>query len=112
MLFHFQKDWKRALSVLALFIMTGFAIIIFLNQTPLQPRERDYAYVGSFFAFSIWIGLGATGLIELVKDHLKSNKILAYAILGVLFLASPVLMGSQNYNDHDRSNNYVAANYA
>ncbi|HEX6983475.1 MAG TPA: DUF2723 domain-containing protein [Balneolaceae bacterium] len=112
MLFHFQKDWKRALSVLALFIMTGFAIIVFLNQTPLQPRERDYAYVGSFFAFSIWIGLGASGLVELVKDYFKSNKIIAYGILGVLFLASPVLMGMQNYNDHDRSNNYVASDYA
>jgi len=112
MLFHFQRDWKRALSVLALFLLTGVAIIVFLNQTPQQPRERDYAYVGSFFAFSIWIGLGATGIIELVKDYLKSNKIVAYGLLFVLFCGSPLLMGMQNYNDHDRSDRYVASDYA
>lgn len=112
MLFHFQKDWKRALSVMALFLLTGFAIIVFLNQTPQQPRERDYAYVGSFFAFAIWIGLGATGIIELIKDYLKSNKAIAYATLAILFLGSPILMGFQNYNDHDRSNRYVASDYA
>ena len=112
MIFHFQRDWKRAFSVLALFIMTGFAIIVFLNQTPLQPRERDYAYVGSFFAFAIWIGMGGVGMIELVKEHLKSNATAAYAILGVLFLSIPGLMGYQNFDDHDRSNRYVAPDYA
>lgn len=112
MLFHFQKDWRRALSVLALFIMTGFAIIVFLNQTPMQPRERDYAYVGSFFAFSIWIGIGATGLIELVKDYFKSNTVIAYGVLGLLFVISPLLMGMQNFDDHDRSDRYVAPDYA
>ncbi|HLR25006.1 MAG TPA: DUF2723 domain-containing protein [Fodinibius sp.] len=112
MLFHFQKDWKRALSVLVLFLMTGLAIIVFLNQTPLEPRERDYAYVGSFFAFSIWIGMGGIGLIELVKEHLKSSKLAAYAILGLLFCGSPLLMGMQNFHDHDRSERYVAPDYA
>jgi len=112
MLFHFQKDWKRALSVMVLFIMTGLAIIVFLNQTPMQPRERDYAYVGSFFAFAIWIGMGSIGFIELIKDYLNSNKIAAYATLGALFIASPVWMGMQNYHDHDRSERYVAPDYA
>lgn len=112
MLFHFQKDWKRALSVLTLFIMTGFAIIVFLNQTPMQPRERDYAYVGSFFAFAIWIGMGGIGIVELVKDYLKSYKIAAYGILAVLFVACPLWMGMQNYHDHDRSERYVAPDYA
>jgi len=112
MLFHFQNDWKRALSVLALFLFTGVAIIVFLNQTPMQPRERDYAYVGSFFAFSIWIGLGATGIVELVKQYFKSNNIVAYGALIVLFCGSPLLMGMQNYNDHDRSDRYVASDYA
>ncbi|WP_246068322.1 protein O-mannosyl-transferase family [Fodinibius sediminis] len=112
MIFHFQNDWKRALSVLVLFIMTGFAIIVFLNQTPMEPRERDYAYVGSFFAFSIWIGLGSIGLIELVKEYLKSSKVAAYALLGLLFCASPLLMGVQNFQDHDRSERYVAPDYA
>jgi len=112
MLFHFQKDWKRAFSVLTLFLMTGLAIIVFLNQTPLQPRERDYAYVGSFFAFSIWIGMGGIGLIELVKDYLDSNKAAAYSVLAVIFAVCPLWMGMQNYNDHDRSERYVAPDYA
>lgn len=112
MFFHFQNDWKRALSVMALFAFTGLAIIFYLNQTPLQPRERDYAYVGSFFAFAIWIGMGGIGLVELVKDYLKSNKVVAYGIFGVLMIASPVWMGMQNFNDHDRSERYVAPDYA
>jgi len=112
MIFHFQNDWKRALSVLVLFIMTGFAIIVFLNQTPMEPRERDYAYVGSFFAFSIWIGMGGIGLIELVKEYLKSSKAAAYGILALLFCGSPLLMGVQNFHDHDRSERYVAPDYA
>lgn len=112
MIFHFQNDWKRALSVLVLFIMTGLAIIIFLNQTPMEPRERDYAYVGSFFAFSIWIGMGTMGLIGLIKEYLKSSKLAAYGIIGLLFCVSPLLMGGQNFNDHDRSERYVAPDYA
>lgn len=112
LLFHFQNDWKRAFSVLALFIMTGLAIIFFLNQTPMQPRERDYAYVGSFFAFSIWIGMGSIGLIELIKEYFNSSKIAAYAVLGVLFIAAPLWMGMENFHDHDRSERYVAPDYA
>ncbi|MFH5885370.1 DUF2723 domain-containing protein [Halalkalibaculum sp. DA3122] len=112
MIFHFQKDWKRALSVLALFIMTGFAIIIFLNQTPMQPRERDYAYVGSFFAFAIWIGMGGVGIVELIKEYARGNKYLSYGVLGLLLAAAPLWMGYQNFDDHDRSERYVAPDYA
>src|SRR5699024_5634014 len=106
------RDWKRALSVLILFIMTGLAIVIFLNQTPLQPRERDYAYVGSFFAFSIWMGIGASGLVDMAREYLKSSKMAAYGILGLCFVAVPFLMGYQNFNDHNRHNRYVASDYA
>lgn len=112
LIFHFQRDWKRALSVLALFLMTGLAIIVFLNQTPMQPRERDYAYVGSFFCFAIWIGMGGVGLVELVKEYLNSNKAAAYGLLGLVFVGVPGLMGYQNFDDHDRSNRYVAPDYA
>lgn len=111
LIFHFSSDWKRAFAVLALFIVTGLAIIVFLNQTPYQPRERDYAYVGSFFAFSIWVGLGATGIIELLKQYLN-NKFVGYATIALLMLASPVWMGYENWDDHDRSNRYVAPDYA
>jgi hypothetical protein len=117
MLYHFQRDWKRASSVLVLFIMTGAAIIIYLNQTPMQPRERDYAYVGSFFAFAIWMGIGGVGLIDMAKEYLGStnkavSRAVSYGILGVLFLGVPFLMGFQNFNDHNRHKRYVASDYA
>ncbi|MFO8030320.1 MAG: DUF2723 domain-containing protein [Cyclonatronaceae bacterium] len=112
MFFHFRKDWKRALGVSVLFLATGLAIVAYLNQTPFQPRERDYSYTGSFFAFSIWIGLGVTGLVELVKQYLKSNQYAAYGILAVIVLAVPVLVGSQTYSNNDRSLRYVAPDYA
>lgn len=111
MIYHFNSDWQRALAIMALFIVTGLAIIVFLNQTPYQPRERDYAYVGSFFAFSIWIGLGVTGLVELIKGY-ANNKALGYAAVVLCLLASPVWMASENWDDHDRSNRYVAPDYA
>ncbi|MEO1022029.1 MAG: DUF2723 domain-containing protein [Bacteroidota bacterium] len=112
MIFHFSKDWRRAFAVLALFIVTGLAIIIFLNQPPFQPRERDYAYVGSFFAFAIWIGFGGTALVEYLKAYTKSNTAVGYAVIGLLLLASPVWMASQNWDDHDRSGRYIAPDYA
>ena len=112
MLFHFRHDWRRALSVLALFILTGLAIIFYLNQTPFEPRERDYAYVGSFFAYAIWVGLGATGLIEMLKNPLKNSKPAAFATLGVIFFAVPGWMLHQNWPSHDRSERFVARDYA
>jgi hypothetical protein len=112
MFFHFRKDWKRALGVLVLFVATGLAIVAYLNQTPFQPRERDYSYTGSFFAFSIWIGIGAAGLIELVKQYLRSNQYAAYGVLAVSILALPVLVGTQTYKNNDRSLRYVAPDYA
>ena len=112
MIYHFQKDWRRGLSVLALFVLTGLAIIFYLNQTPYEPRERDYAYAGSFFAFSIWIGLGVTGVIELLRETVGKNRMVSYGMIGALFLALPVWMGYQNYPSHDRSERYVARDYA
>ena len=112
LLFHFRNDWRRALAVLALFILTGLAIIFYLNQTPYEPRERDYAYVGSFFAYSIWIGLGATGIIELLKQYIGRNTAAAYGTLGLMFLIVPAWMAYENWPSHDRSENYVARDYA
>jgi hypothetical protein len=87
-----------------LFILTGFAIVVYLNQTPLQPRERDYAYAGSFYAFAIWIGLGVTAIYFWLKLMLKN--IPSTALAGIAFLVSlvaPVLMAAQGWDDHDRS---------
>lgn len=118
--YHFSRDWRRAFSVFILFFITGIGIIIYLNQTPMQPRERDYSYVASFFAFSIWVGIGATGLmewaLEALRDRVKTapsmQHISLYSLAAVLFLAVPLWMTYQNYDDHDRSGNYVAHDYA
>ncbi len=117
--FHASRDWRRAFAVATLFFMTGIGIVLYLNQTPLQPRERDYSYAGSFFAFSLWVGLGATGVIELITDALRKSiqnprslNQIAAGIGVVLFLAVPVWMMLENYDDHDRSGNYVAREYA
>ena len=115
--FHFSRDWRRALSVLALFLVTGIGIIVYINQTPYQPRERDYAYVASFFAFSIWIGLGATGILQLVRESLRESltgstrKAILLMLAGLLFVAVPAWMMQENYFDHDRSGNYAAEDF-
>lgn len=116
MFYHFRRDWRRAFSVLVLFLVTGVGIILYLNQTPLQPRERDYSYVASFFAFSLWIGIGATGLLQLVRDALENFaeqfRYLLWVAAPVIFLAVPGWMAMENYDDHDRSGRYVAPDYA
>jgi hypothetical protein len=111
---HLNRDRNGFWLVLAFFIMTGIAIIFYLNQYPNQPRERDYAYAGSFYAFSIWIGLGFMYVYENVRRLLKEN-LSALITFIVLLFAVPVLMASQNWDDHDRSGRYTArdigANY-
>lgn len=113
--YHFARDWRRGLAVMALFLATGFAIVLYLNQTPLQPRERDYSYAGSFFAFSLWLGIGAAGLIELASDALRDARKRLFAgggVLALLMLAVPGVMLAQNYPSHDRSGRYVASDFA
>ena len=108
----FSKDSKRAFSVLALFIMTGLAIIIYLNQDDPQPRERDYSYTGSFFAFAIWIGIGASAVLERLVEWRKKHPAILAGALVVMTLAVPVNMLFANYHTHDRSGNYVAWEYS
>ncbi|HKJ67148.1 MAG TPA: DUF2723 domain-containing protein, partial [bacterium] len=116
MIHQFQRDGKRGLIILTLFLMTGLAVIAYLNQPDPQPRERDYSYVGSFMAFSLWIGLGASGLLELVEEVLGKHKRLltgvSAGLIGLLLLAVPVQMLAKNYHTHDRSGNYVAWDYS
>lgn len=92
--------------VMLLFIMTGIAIIIFLNQTPREPRERDYAYAGSFYAYSIWIGLGVLSLWEFLRKRMKSAPA-AVIVTGICLVAVPVNMVAQNWDDHNRSGRYA-----
>lgn len=106
-------QWKRHedlfLTTLLLFFFTGIAIVLFLNQVPLQPRERDYAYVGSFYVFTIWIGYGLLYLAQMV-EKIGFKGIRTAALLS--FTGVPVLLLTQNYDDHDRSGRSIALNYA
>lgn len=112
-------QWRRGKSgkqsfwvTMTFFFMTGLAIVLYLNQTPYQPRERDYAYAGSFYAFSIWIGLGLMGLIGLVNKITKGKGEKAVlAVATVAGLLVPVQMASQNWDDHDRSNRFTCRDF-
>ncbi len=114
MFFHLNRHKKDFWVVMVLFILTGIAIVVYLNQPPLQPRERDYAYAGSFYAFAIWIGLGVMALIRMVDKQLKNSVLGVVITLGLLFLV-PGIMAKENWDDHDRSGRYsardIAANY-
>jgi len=101
---------KDLWTVTLLFLMTGFAILVYLNQAPLQPRERDYAYAGSFYAFTIWIGIGVLGLYETLKKYIPDTTSAGVAG-GLSLLLVPVLMGAQNWDDHDRSNRYTCRDF-
>jgi hypothetical protein len=114
MYWQYKRNNSGFWLVMAFFIMTGLAIIVYLNQYPNQPRERDYAYVGSFYAFAIWIGIGFMFVYESLKK-LTAEKISLVVSFVLLLFAVPVLMGAQNWDDHDRSHRYTArdigANY-
>lgn len=112
--YHYKKDWKMFLSFLALFLVTGVGLAVYLNMPEPQPRERDYVFVGSFFAFAIWIGIGVSGLVDFVSEAIKSEikKIYGIAVLAVSIFVVPVNMLVQNWDDHDRSGNFVPWDYS
>ena len=110
-LFHFRNDRKNFWVLLIFFLFTGIALKIYLNERPFEPRERDYALVGSFYVFAIWIGFGVYALFEVVKEYLKPKLALPLVLIGTA-LAVPVLMACQNWDDHDRSNRYTAQSMA
>ena len=113
MVFHLLRNGRSFIIVFMLFFLTGYAIVLYLNQTPLQPRERDYAYAGSFYAFCIWIGLGVYGLYDLLQRYLNAAPKVALAALAtVVSLIVPALMGFQNYDDHNRANRFTARDFA
>ncbi|MBN1132474.1 MAG: DUF2723 domain-containing protein [Bacteroidales bacterium] len=109
--FHLDRSVKDFWVIMSLFILTGIAIVIYLNQTPYQPRERDYAYAGSFYAFAVWIGFGVAGIYNLIKSFIPPRVAASLAFLVALF-GAPVLMGAQNWDDHDRSGRYTARDFA
>ena len=109
--YQLNRDYKNWWVILLLFLMTGAAIVFYLNQYPNQPRERDYAYAGSFYFYAVWIGLGVLALYEALSK-LAGEKIAA-PVSGVLCcLAVPIIMGTQNWDDHDRSGRYLGRDVA
>ena len=109
--FHARRDGNNALMVGFLFLFTGLAIVIYLNQPPIEPRERDYTFAGATYAFAIWIGLGVLGLAELLRSVIKSDGARGGIALAIGLIA-PALMAAQGWNDHDRSDRYNSVDSA
>lgn len=108
--FQLNRDFGRFYAILSLFIITSVGIVFYTGVKPFEVRERDYAMVGSFYAFAIWIGLGAGALLWYLQEKVKSNSL--NIVAGVILLGIPLMMGFQNYNTHDRSERYAAYDYA
>ena len=109
--YHSQRGIQQFWVVFFLFFMTGIAIVLYLNQTPAQPRERDYAYAGSFYAFAIWVGMGVAGIIRMLRDYAKMQELPAAVLASVLCLFVPIQMAGQTWDDHDRSGRFVARDF-
>ena len=102
---------KQFWIVFFLFFMTGLAIVVYLNQEPMQPRERDYAYAGSFYAFAIWCGMGVAAIINIIQRKIKVNQTALAAAIGAICLFVPFQMASQTWDDHDRSDRYACRDF-
>jgi hypothetical protein len=109
--FLYQRDPKRFWVLLLFFLFTGLALKVYLNERPFEPRERDYALVGSFYVFALWIGLGSWAIIQRLQK-LISKKIAGPLSVGICLICVPLLMASQNWDDHDRSDRYTAQSMA
>lgn len=112
MFFHFKKRPNEALALLSLFIITGIGIILYSNQPPNEPRERDYVLVGSFLTYCIWIGMGVLALFEVLRNNLKSSGKVSAIVATAIVLIAPILMGTQNFDDHTRGNITASRDYA
>ena len=110
--FQYSRDKRGCWLTFLMFFMTGIAIVIYLNQPPFQVRERDYAYAGSFYFFSVWIGLAVAAVYSWIEDRAQKKETAVAAAVTVLFLGVPVLMAAENWDDHDRSNRYTAVEMA
>ena len=105
-----KRGARQFWVVMMLFFMTGLAIVLYLNQTPMQPRERDYAYAASFYAFAIWIGMGVAGIAQGLQ-RLTKNQAVAATMATLVCVLVPLQMASQTWDDHDRSNRYMARDF-
>ncbi len=110
--FHLRKDPKTFYAIFALFLITGLGLIMYSNQPPNEPRERDYVLVGSFFTFCIWIGMSVIYLNQLFRERVKLSKAITPIIAGVLVLTAPTIMAVQNFDDHSRMGHYASRDYA
>ena len=110
--YQFGRDKRGCWLTFLMFFMTGIAIVVYLNQPPYQVRERDYAYAGSFYSFSIWIGLAVAAVYSWLEKRAPGKETVAAAGISVLLLGVPVLMAAENWDDHDRSNRYTAVEMA
>ena len=110
--FHFRRRPNDFLALLALFLLTGIGIIIYSNQPPNEPRERDYVLAGSIFTFCIWIGMGVLALIDILRDRVKMDGKMAVGIATALVLTAPLIMGFQNFDDHSRKHHKGSRDYA
>ena len=109
--FRGRRGIRQFWVVFFLFFMTGLAIVVYLNQTPVQPRERDYAYAGSFYAYAIWCGMGVAAIIDLLKKWLERDNVVTTAVVSLACLLVPIQMASQTWDDHDRSGRYTCRDF-
>jgi hypothetical protein len=116
MFYHFRKHSRHAFSIFSLFILTGVAIVFYLNQENPQPRERDYVFVGSYFAFALWIGIGVSAILETIQTAFKENarkaRVLTLVFVSALSIIMPVNLIATNFHEHDRRGNSVAYDYS
>ena len=110
--FQFARDKRGSWLTFLMFFMTGIAVVIYLNQPPYQVRERDYAYAGSFYSFSIWIGLAVAAVYSWIREKAPKADVAVASAVTVLLLGVPALMAAENWDDHDRSNRYTAVEMA
>ena len=115
LIYQLNRDWRNFFVVLLLFVMTGIALVVYFNTAPNEPRERDYVYAGAFYAYSIWVGLGVMAVADILRSVAERLKLTSpkamrlVALVAVLFSASvPAVLASENWDDHDRSNRYMA----
>ncbi len=109
--YQLKKDKRNWVVTMLLFILTGIAVVVYLNQPPMQPRERDYAYAGSFYAFTIWIGLAVMWLADILEKTIKNRRVCG-AVAGIVCVLVPIQMACENWDDHDRSGRYTARDMA